>query len=75
MTRDQAHEILNQARAGGKVSRSRINRALTVTGDRPVYAATKKVFEPVHGDLDDEEDPLPIRRIHRPVGTWEGMAA
>ena len=75
MTKDHAHEVLNQARAGRNVSKRHIRRALTVTGDLAVYADTKRAFEACHGDLDDEEDPLPIRRIRRPVGTWEGMAA
>lgn len=73
MTRDDANEVLNQARAGHKVSNAKLNRALTVTGDLPVYADTKTAFDSYSRDIEHEDDPLPIRRIHRPVGTWEGM--
>lgn len=72
MTKDLANRILNELRSGRNFSKIQIRRALTVTGDLPVCAATQDVFD-IHEE--DDEDPLPVRRIFRPVGTWEGMAA
>lgn len=73
MTKDLANRILNELRAGRNFPKIQIRRALTVTGDLPVCADTKDAFDSYSRDIEHEDDPLPIRRIHRPVGTWEGL--
>lgn len=75
MTRDHAHEILNRVRAGHKVSKAKTMRALTVTGDLPVYADTKTAFDAYSRDFSDEHDSWPVVRRHLPVGAWEVSTA
>jgi hypothetical protein len=77
MTKPEAHDLLDLARAGGLVPLHFITKALGVTGD---LAPSRKTSFPKATALPfisypeiavDESDDLPIVRFHRPAGQWE----
>lgn len=74
MTKAEAHELLDSVRNGADIHHNRITHALRMTGDMIPSAGTRRKYARLAAQMADAAaDDLPIIRIHRPVGTWEGM--
>ena len=72
MTKAEAHELLDAVRNGANAHQNRITHALRMTGDMIPSAGTRRKYARLAAAIADADD-LPVIRIHRPAGTWEGM--
>lgn len=70
MTKDEAHEFLDAARAGVELSKAGITEALIATGDLDADGA----FVHIHSPSGTWERPAMAAHF-APAGVWDGLAA